>query len=99
MNKCFLVANVVVTDEERYAEYRAKVQGVIAQYGGRYVVRAGAIHPLEGDLGIKRMIMLEFDSMTAAREFYDSAEYEPLLKLRKETTQSDVAFIEGLSAA
>jgi len=99
MTKCYLVANVIITDPGRYTEYREKVQGIIAQYGGKYVVRAGAVHPLEGKLGIERMIMLEFESMDAARRFYESPEYAPLLKLRKETTQSQVAFIEGPAAA
>jgi uncharacterized protein (DUF1330 family) len=99
MKKCYLVANVIVTNPEPYAEYREKVQGVIAQYGGRYVVRVGAIHPLEGELGISRMIMLEFESLEAARRFYYSPEYAPLLKLRKETTQSQVAFVEGPETA
>jgi uncharacterized protein (DUF1330 family) len=99
MTKCYLVANVIVIDPGRYAEYREKVQAIIAQYGGKYVVRAGAMHPLEGELGIQRMIMLEFESMDAARRFYESPEYAPLLKLRKETTRSQVAFVEGLAAA
>jgi uncharacterized protein (DUF1330 family) len=45
------------------------------------------------------MIMLEFESLDAARRFYDSPEYAPLLKLRKETTRSQVSFIEGLATA
>ena len=94
--KCYLVANVVITDPGRFAEYREKVPAIISQYEGQYVVRAGAVHPLEGELGIERLIMLEFASLDAARRFYYSAEYAPLLKLRKETTRSQVAFIEAL---
>jgi uncharacterized protein (DUF1330 family) len=71
---------------------------VIAQYGGRYLVRAGAVHPLEGELGIDRFVVLEFPSMEAARRFYDSPEYAPLLKLRTETTRSRVALVEGYDA-
>lgn len=94
--KCYLIANVIVTDPVRFAEYREKVPGIISKYEGQYVVRAGAVHPLEGELGIQRMIMLEFASIDAARRFYYSAEYAPLLELRKETTQSQVAFVEAL---
>ncbi|WP_091810458.1 DUF1330 domain-containing protein [Burkholderia sp. WP9] len=96
MMKCYLVANVIVTDPGRFAEYREKVPAVIAQYNGQYVVRAGAVHPLAGELALQRMIMLEFASMDAARRFYESKEYAPLLRLRKETTQSQVAFVEAL---
>ena len=99
MAKCYLVADVVVTDSGPYAEYQQKVPAIVAQYGGKYLVRAGAMHPLEGELGIKRIVIVEFESMDVARRFYESAEYAPLLKLRKETTRSHVAFFEGFAAA
>ena len=72
---------------------------VIAQYGGRYLVRGGAMHPLEGDLGIDRLVILEFPSLEAAKRFYESPEYAPLLELRTETTRSHVAFVEGYAGA
>jgi len=67
--------------------------------GGKYLTRAGTSHPLEGDLGIARMVIVEFESLDTARRFYESAEYAPLLKMRKENTQSHVALVEGYAAA
>jgi uncharacterized protein (DUF1330 family) len=75
------------------------VPAVIEQYGGRYLVRGGTVHPLEGDMGLDRFVVLEFPSMDAARWFYDSPEYAPLLKLRTDTTRSRVAFVEGYAPA
>jgi uncharacterized protein (DUF1330 family) len=43
--------------------------------------------------------VIEFPSMDAARAFYDSPEYAPLLQLRSETTQSRVVFVEGYQPA
>ena len=97
--KGYLVANITVTDPNGMAEYREKVPAVVAQYGGRYLVRAGVIHPKEGELGLDRFVVLEFPSVEAATRFYESAEYAPLLKLRRETTQSQVAIVEGLEPA
>lgn len=91
----YLVANLTVIDPQRYQQYREQVPEVIAQHGGRYLVRAGAVHPLEGELGLDRFVVIEFPSLEAARHFYDSAEYAPLLKLRLETTRSQVALVEG----
>jgi uncharacterized protein (DUF1330 family) len=91
----YLIANITVTDPKRYPEYREKVPPVIAQYGGRFLVRGGAIHPAEGDLGVDRLVVIEFPSLETARQFYDSPEYAPLLKLRLETARSQVAFAEG----
>jgi uncharacterized protein (DUF1330 family) len=99
MAKCYLVANAIATDPGRYVEYQQKVPAIVAKYGGKYLTRAGAMHPVEGDLGLERMVIVEFESLDVARQFYESAEYAPLLKLRKETTRSQVAFIEGFAAA
>lgn len=95
----YLIGNITITDPERYSAYREQVPAVIARYGGRYLVRAGAVHPLEGDLGLDRCVVLEFPSLEAAKKFYDSPEYAPLLKLRTETTRSHVAFVEGYAPA
>lgn len=99
MTKCYLVADVTITNPEPYVEYQQKVPAIVTRYGGTYLTRAGGLHPLEGDLGIKRMVIVEFESMDTARQFYESAEYAPLLKLQKETTQSRVALVDGYPAA
>jgi uncharacterized protein (DUF1330 family) len=91
----YLIANITVTDPERYPLYRTQVPAVLAQYEGRFLVRAGTVHPLEGELGFDRFVVIEFPSLEAAKRFYDSPEYAPLLKLRMETTRSQVAFVEG----
>jgi len=65
----YLIANLTITDPARFSDYRARVPEVIAQYGGRYLVRAGAVHPLEGDLGVDRFVILEFPSLEAAKRF------------------------------
>lgn len=94
--KCYLIANVVPTDLVRFTEYLEKVPRVIAQYGGRYVVRGGQVHAVEGDFGFERMVVIEFASRDAAQRFYDSEDYEPLLALRKDTARSQVAFVDAL---
>ncbi len=94
----YLVGNITVTDPEAFQRYREKVPAVIAQYGGRYLVRGGAVHPLEGDLGIDRLVVIEFASVEAARRFYDSEDYAPLLKLRMASSRSNIALVEGYAA-
>ena len=95
----YLIANITVTDPEAYKSYRDGVAPVLAQYGGRFLVRAGTIHPLEGDLGIDRCVVIEFPSREAAQRFYDSPEYAPLLKLRLAAARSKMAIVEGYASA
>jgi uncharacterized protein (DUF1330 family) len=70
---------------------------LVEKHGGRYLVRGGELHAIEGDLGLKRLVILEFPSIEAARRFYGSPEYTLLLTLRQETARSDIVLVEGWS--
>ena len=91
----YLVAHIEVTDPRKFDEYRAAVPAVIKKYGGRYVVRGGAIENVENDIGVSRLTIVEYPDMETARRFYSSDEYAPLLAIRKASTNSSLAFVEG----
>jgi uncharacterized protein (DUF1330 family) len=93
----YLIANIEVKDPAKFEEYRQKVVPVIQKFGGRYLVRGGDVRRLEGNLPLKRLVVLEFPTIEAAQQFYDSAEYEPILKLRLSSTQSDLVLVQGYS--
>lgn len=93
----YLIANLEVHDAATYDQYRQKVGAVIAQYGGRFIVRGGAIEPVEGDLLWKRLVVLEFPSYEAAQRFYHSKEYAPLIALRSGAAKCDIVLAEGYS--
>lgn len=95
MAKGYLVGNITVTDPERYAKYRGQVAAVIEQYGGRFLIRGGALDRVENGDAFDRLVVLEFGSIEDARRFYHSKEYAPLLKLREEATRSQVVLAEG----
>jgi uncharacterized protein (DUF1330 family) len=99
MTKCYLVADVTVTNPGPYVEYQQKVPALVAKYGGKYLVRAGTMYPMEGKLGVERIVIVEFESYEAAMRFYESDDYAPLLKLRKENTDSHLVFVEGYPGA
>ncbi|WP_270938665.1 DUF1330 domain-containing protein [Falsiroseomonas oryzae] len=91
----YFVVDIEVTDPDAFERYRADVPPVIAKFGGRYLVRGGELQPLEGDFGLHRLVVLEFPSVEAARRFYDSPEYAPLLQLRLASTRSRVVLADG----
>jgi uncharacterized protein (DUF1330 family) len=92
----YIVAQLEVTDAATYEQYRQQVPAVIAQYGGRYLVRGGQVETVEGAWQVSRLVVLEFPSMEQLRRFYYSAEYTPLLALRQQSTRSVMAFVEGV---
>ncbi len=58
-------------------------------------MRGWELHPVEGDLGFKRLAVLDFSSVEAARGFHASPVYAPLPKLRRESAASDIVLAEG----
>jgi uncharacterized protein (DUF1330 family) len=93
----YLIANIDVKDPTKFEEYRRKVVPVIEKFGGRYLIRGGDLRRLEGNLPLKRVVVLEFPTVEAAQQFYDSTEYQPILNLRLASTQSDVVLVQGYS--
>ncbi len=91
----YLIANVEVRDEARFAEYRAAVEPMIEAYGGRCLVRGTAVAMPEGALAVDRLVLLEFDDMDRLRAFYEGAEYAALMPLRAASAHTDVALFEG----
>jgi uncharacterized protein (DUF1330 family) len=91
----YIIAEVQVTDPERYEEYRRQVEGTIAAYGGRYKVRGGKSEGLEGDAPKGRLVVLEFDSYDQARKWYDSQEYAGPKALRQDTSVGRVILVDG----
>jgi uncharacterized protein (DUF1330 family) len=93
----YLIANIEVRDPAKFEEYRQQVVPLIKKFGGRYLVRGGDVRHLEGNLPFKRLVVLEFPTVEQAQHFYDSAEYQPILKLRLASTRSDVVLAQGYS--
>jgi uncharacterized protein (DUF1330 family) len=91
----YIIVDIEVTDPAAFARYRAAVPPVIAAHGGRYLVRGGELHVVEGAPGWRRLVVLEFPTLAAARGFYDSADYAPLRALRLASTRSEMVMVEG----
>lgn len=80
-------------------EYREKVVGTIARYGGRYrsLIRH-RVATLEGDwLPPHGVVILEFPSYGQAKAWYHSPEYAPLRAMRMAGDRWDMIVVDGLA--
>jgi uncharacterized protein (DUF1330 family) len=91
----YIIANVEVTDPVTYERYRKDVPATIERYGGRFLVRGGAVQVLEGQFVPKRIVVLEFPNMERAKAWWDSPEYRPLRALRQSASRGDLFVVEG----
>ena len=91
----YMVVQVKVTDPEKYAAYREAVPAVVQAFGGRYVVRGGAVEVLEGSHDGRRVVLFEFPSVEAIKRFWHSPEYAKVKPLRDNAAEIDVWAIPG----
>ena len=96
MSKGYLVANIRVTDQNKFQEFSGMAGPAIKKYGGKVLARGPVADRLEGDVsGI--VMMVEFESKEAANKFYYSEEYQAAKAVREECSDTDLMIAEGVS--
>lgn len=95
----YYIVEIDIQDEVKFEEYRQRVPGTIARYGGRYLVRGGRQETIEGDWKPKRIVVLEFPSFEQAKRWYDSDEYRPLRELRRGAARGHILLVDGVATA
>ena len=83
----YYIVEHIITDPAAFEEYRVKVGPMIASYGGRYLTKGGSHQfPEGGHWKPERVVIIEFPDKEQLNAWYNSAEYQPLFVLRKEST-------------
>ena len=95
--KGYVIAEITVTDAEAYKQYAGAVGPVVAKFAGRYLVRGGQSVAAEGDPPAGRIVVIEFESLAAARAFEDSPDYQAVAPLRRKAASSRIFLVEGAS--
>ena len=91
----YLIANVDVRDPDAYQAYRSRTGAIVERHGGRFIVRGGNIHPLEGEAWGRRLVIIEFPDLASAKGFYESAEYQDVIPLRTCAADGSLLIVEG----
>ena len=92
----YLLAEIAITNPEGYKAYTVAVPPTIAQYGGRFLTRGGAVESLEGDWPQRRRVLIEFPSMEAAKKWWDSPEYAKPREMRRANSTGRLLLLEGV---
>ena len=95
MAKGYLVANIRVTNQDKFQEFSGMAGPAIQKYGGKVLARGPVAERLEGDVdGI--VMMIEFKSKEAANTFYHSKEYQAAKAVREKCSDTDLMIAEGV---
>ena len=92
----YVLVGVEWHSQEAFDAYAEDVEETIQRFGGRYIVGARDYELREGGWRPPIVVVLEFPTLDAARRWYDSNEYAPLLEIRKQGATSDLILVDGL---
>lgn len=92
----YIIYHYNITDKERIDQLGPLSLPIIEKYAGELVVASG-VRVLEGS-PYTNMVIYKFQSMEAAKAFYESEESQELAKLRNEITEGIVIFVPEYAA-
>jgi uncharacterized protein (DUF1330 family) len=92
----YVVAYADIHDPDAYAHYREAAGESIAAHGGRFLARGGDIEVLEGDWSPRRVVLIEFADLDAARRWYDSPEYGEAKRRREGAADVRLVLTQGV---
>ena len=70
----------------------------MAQGGGRFLINSTDAEPLEGGWAPPTISVVEFPSIAAARNFYNSAAYQATIPLRERASRGRGVLVDGFTA-
>jgi uncharacterized protein (DUF1330 family) len=93
----YLVVDTALDNPERYEDYKVLARPIAEKYGGEYLARGGEMTLKETDLwSPSRIVLVRFPDAATARRFYESAEYQAVLPISKESARRTVVILEGI---
>lgn len=95
MPKGYWIARVDVRDAERYKDYISTAKPAFERFGANFLARGGNFTELEGTARA-RNVVIEFPSLQAAVDCYNSPEYQAAAKIRQAAADAEMVVVEGI---
>jgi uncharacterized protein (DUF1330 family) len=95
MAKGYWIAHVTVTNPDQYRFYAEEAPLAFRKYGATILARGGTHQQMEGT-GRPRNVVIEFPSLQAAIDCYNSPEYQSAKSKRKDAGTAEIVLVEGV---
>ena len=92
----YVFVEMEISNRAGLEPYRAAVNDTIVQYGGRFLVRAGATRLIEGGPEPKTIVIFEFPDAASFDRWWNSPEYQEILPSRLENSTARLFTVEGV---
>jgi uncharacterized protein (DUF1330 family) len=91
MSKGYLIAHLKEHDQEGMDKFKQMAGPTIGEHGGKVLVREPSPDVREGD-NLGTAVVIEFESIDAARKFYESEKYQAAKGGKRISGQSSSSF-------
>jgi uncharacterized protein (DUF1330 family) len=86
-----------ILDIPTVQKYGQGVPETLAPFNHHFIVGGGKPQALDGGEAPKGIVVIAFDSMEKAREWYDSPAYQAIKPLRQSSTKGRMFIVEGVT--
>jgi uncharacterized protein (DUF1330 family) len=87
MNNAYAVGHITVKNPKLWDEYRSKVPGTLAPWGGELVFRGKQVAILAGEHPHPDIVVIRFPNVAALNSWFSSAAYQSLVPLRQQAAE------------
>lgn len=91
----YFVAQIQIHDEEEYNKYLNSAESVFRKFEGRYLAVDTNPTVLEGDWAYGRIVIIQFPDRGAFQRWYNSPEYQSILRHRLKAAKCDTLLVKG----
>ncbi len=91
----YFIANILIHDQEEYDKYLKSVDDVFAKFNGKYLAMDEHPSILEGTWNYTRTVLIRFPSEEDLLAWYESDEYQQILKHRLQGAHCDAILVHG----
>lgn len=94
--KYYFIAQIRIRDAIEYQKYIDSAGDIFRKYNGEYLSVDNNPQILEGEWNYARTVLIRFNSYKDFTEWYNSADYQEILKHRLKAADCDTILVKGL---
>lgn len=90
---CYLIAQIKIHDRDEYQKYLDGYDEIFSKYKGIVVAVDEGPLMLEGEWPYSRTVLMRFPDEREAKRWYESAEYQELVRHRHRSSDANIVLI------
>ncbi|QGY42652.1 DUF1330 domain-containing protein [Maribellus comscasis] len=94
----YFVANIKIRDTREYQKYIDKAGEIFKKFNGEYLSVENEPQLLEGEWDYTRFVLIQFKTKEDFDEWYNSDDYQKILKHRLNAAKCDTLLIKGIKS-